>query len=359
MAFDLTQPLTGERLEALVRAVVAGDVTDENEALEWKRRLDLKLKPLRAQTARQLVGFANRDPEDAQRWFAGNACPIIGAEPGAVTGMERVDHAVLDDRLRPYTGDRLRWSPSYVEVDGEAVLAIVVDAPRRRDPEYRLERGSADEKGRDLPAGAVFVRKGARTVWAEESDHARLVARAETLRVGPDWNAGLSGDWLGVTVVNPPTAEVTAVTQVGFLLGPADVEPGPASGDPDDDGPPATAGEMIVELASYDPPHRLRPAERLDTRVTPSCVPFYAEPETKFLPFAVDIEGVRHYGRPLDFFRLLIEGGWQPDPDLPDPLTRFGFAYVGPDPEQATVAWLDPDAVAALGRGAGLSDTEA
>jgi len=88
--------------------------------------------------------------------------------------MRRVDPAVLDDRLRSYTGDRLRWSGHYVAAGDRHVLALVVDAPRRRDPVYLLQRGSADESGRELPVGTVFVRKGGRTVPADEADIERL-----------------------------------------------------------------------------------------------------------------------------------------------------------------------------------------
>lgn len=340
-AFDFSLPLTDERIEALVYAVAAGDVADENEALEWKRKLDLSKRPQRAQTARQLIGFANRDPADALRWFGGHACLLLGVEPGEVTGMHRVDSAVLDDRLRPYTGDRLRWSGHYVAAGDRHVLALVVDAPRRRDPVYQLQKGSADESGRELPAGTVFVRKGGRTVRADEADIERLLDRAEVLRVEPIWNAGQSGDWIGVRAMNPPGAKDTAITQVGFILGPAAVSWAPEGVDPEADDAPQLAGEMLMELHNYEPPHAIRAAERIDTKVVPARIPFGMDVSSTYVPFVVDIQGHRLTGRPIAFFELLIGAGWQPDSSLPDPLTRMGISVVGPVPDHATISWLD------------------
>ena len=93
----MVAPLIPERVVELVEAVRVSAVHGER-ALEWKRALDLSRRPRRAQVARQLIGFANRMPEDAARWFGGQACLLIGIEPGKVSGMPNADPAVIDER---------------------------------------------------------------------------------------------------------------------------------------------------------------------------------------------------------------------------------------------------------------------
>ena len=133
----MVAPLIPERVVELVEAVRVSAVHGER-ALEWKRALDLSRRPRRAQVARQLIGFSNRMPEDAARWFGGQACLLIGIEPGKVSGMPNADPAVIDERLRPYTGGALRFSAQHVLAADGVVLALIVDRPRQRDRPYRL-----------------------------------------------------------------------------------------------------------------------------------------------------------------------------------------------------------------------------
>jgi hypothetical protein len=85
---NLTQRLRrpSERL-ALVEYIASSPTLQENEHLEWKSGYDLGKRPDAGEVAKQLVGFANRDPARAQRQTGGFAYVLLGIEPGAVTGV--------------------------------------------------------------------------------------------------------------------------------------------------------------------------------------------------------------------------------------------------------------------------------
>jgi hypothetical protein len=98
---------------------------------------------------------------------------------------------------------------------------------------------------------------------------------------------------------------------------------------------------MHFELVRDDLPVRVEPAAVIETNVVPSRIPWLVDEDTLFAPFVVDVEGQFHSGRPVAFFGLLREGGWEPDDTLSDPLTRLGMTFVGPDPGAETTTWLD------------------
>lgn len=85
---------------------------------------------------------------------------------------------------------------------------------------------------------------------------------------------------------------------------------------------------MHFELVRDDLPVRVEPAAVIETNVVPSRIPGLVDEDTLFAPFVVDVEGQFHSGRPVAFFGLLREGGWEPDDTLSDPLTRLGMTFV-------------------------------
>jgi hypothetical protein len=134
-----TKPLD---LTALVEAVVNAGPADESFWIEWKSDLDLTMAPGAFNTARTILGFANRMPDTAAAVCEGLAYMIIGAQPGKVAGTIVIDGANLEQALIKYLGgDGPVWSPHYVTAQGRDVLVIVVEAPKWGDDIHALRTG--------------------------------------------------------------------------------------------------------------------------------------------------------------------------------------------------------------------------
>jgi hypothetical protein len=196
---------------SLVSVIFSAPVgSAETTELEWKSAWDMSTKPRRADLARHIIGFANRDPDQAMRFFGGHAFILIGVAPGTLGSAPELDPADIVQALTPYTGTQLSWHPVYVPFQGSRVLVLVIDPPRWGDPVWRLERGSEDPNtGRELKSGTVYVRRPGTTVAADAGDMARLNARASVprpdLAIAVDWNLGSRGNYVGVSVHNGPT----------------------------------------------------------------------------------------------------------------------------------------------------------
>lgn len=169
-----------QRLAALVDAVAAASPNDEADWIEWKNAIDLSQKDGQGMIARHILGMANRSCADAQRHAAGCSYLVIGAEPGAVTGVAEVDPAVLDQGIQAYLGSEgPAWGMSYVHKGAASVLVITVEPPAPGDRIRTLQK----DFGSYL-AGAVFVRRPGRTIQAEPGDIRALEDRyAEPLRL--------------------------------------------------------------------------------------------------------------------------------------------------------------------------------
>jgi hypothetical protein len=61
----------------------------ETTELEWKTTWDLRPKFRRADLSRHIIGFANRDPDQAARAFGGHAFLLIGVSPGELGSPPR------------------------------------------------------------------------------------------------------------------------------------------------------------------------------------------------------------------------------------------------------------------------------
>src|SRR4051812_10411844 len=106
-------------LVKLVNAVVSGNDEDEADWVEWKSTLDLASTEGQFSLARQILGSANRHPDQAARFMGGLGYIIVGAEPASVAGVPRIDLAKLDGSLEKYLGNPgPMWSGVYVEVQG-------------------------------------------------------------------------------------------------------------------------------------------------------------------------------------------------------------------------------------------------
>ena len=188
---DTSKPIRlASDLRDLAAAVRAAAPADESHWIEWKGPLDLTRAAGRFAVARAILGFGNRRHDRAATITGGYAYLLVGVEPGSVAGVVQVDPADLDQGLRPYIGDNPPgWTATYVTVDGESVLVVVVDPPKWGDPIHLLRKTYENTE-----AGTIFVRGIGKTERATPSDIEYLVGRA---------NGGRTG--LSLTVATRPT----------------------------------------------------------------------------------------------------------------------------------------------------------
>lgn len=206
MAFEVDDQrpaLSPSARESLVRAVVAAPPAEsETDWIEWKGRVD-SLQKWAPRIAFYVIGFANRPVARAARHAAGWGYLLLGAEPQAVHGLQRVDTADLIKWLARYLGDRgPQWDPHFIDLDGKTVLLIAVEPPRTGDPMHAVRRSFQGEiagKEVDMTDGDVVIRTGSETRRARSAELDLLQTRA----------AG-SGPRLAVSILNR-SEELTAV----------------------------------------------------------------------------------------------------------------------------------------------------
>lgn len=171
--------------QQFIRAIVdAADSEQETEFVEWKVDVDLADKEWQATVGRHILGFANRHPDEAARWFEGCAYLVLGAAPGLLKGTDVHDIAKLDAWVSAYVGDASdapQWSAAYVAMDSESVLLITVEAPRWGDPIWTLQKEFTPARSRTpWRAGTIFVRRRGSTEQASPSDVRMLTQRASS-----------------------------------------------------------------------------------------------------------------------------------------------------------------------------------
>lgn len=165
--------------KAIVRHVYAADEAIEADWLEWKSTFDLSQTRYRAATAKHILAFANRHPDKARRNADGLGYLLIGVEPGDLPGVpEMWDPDKIESWLSPYIGDAVAWEPAYVEIDGQYVLFITVEAPEWGDPPFSLRKEALDDAGKTLREGWVYIRRPGKSVQVTAAEHDMLIERA-------------------------------------------------------------------------------------------------------------------------------------------------------------------------------------
>src|SRR5713226_6103755 len=174
---DLSQPIrrpSDQRL--LVEGILDGSLgvaettwLERKSQVDWGNPVDVAIK-----VARHVIGFANRDPVDAQGFVGGEAYLVFLCDP-AQPSRTRIDPADIENKVSPYLGtDGPQWSASYVDLNGDMSLVLTVAPPRTGDHIHTL-RKQADK----YPNGAVFVRRPGKTEQADSTDMRRLELRAQ------------------------------------------------------------------------------------------------------------------------------------------------------------------------------------
>lgn len=166
---------TPEERAALVRAVVAAQPEDELDWIEWKIAGDLSRGPTQGTIARHILGMANRLPDRAALHVGGCGYLTMGAQPGSVPGITRVDPASLGQGVQSWLGtEGPAWWPHYDEEQGVPVLVVTVAPPHPGQRAFTLRKDltvttpAGGSKG--YPAGTIFVRHPGRTEIAGPGD---------------------------------------------------------------------------------------------------------------------------------------------------------------------------------------------
>lgn len=158
---DTTLPFRSiPRLVELVHYVLATSPDNETDWLEWKCGLDLATPHGRFSVAKQLIGFANRDPRRGAAHAGGCGFVVLGAEPGNLVGQPSMDPSKIESALRPYVGtDGPTWQPQTVHVSNVDVLVITVEPSKWGDRIHSLRKEYRPDKGQGAKDGEVFVRR--------------------------------------------------------------------------------------------------------------------------------------------------------------------------------------------------------
>jgi hypothetical protein len=160
-----------ELVETLVAAPLA---TQEQDWIEWKSHVDLSSADGKFVIAKQILGFANRDPVTSRLKAGGCAFLVVGAVPGDCPGAPVHDVADVVRWLRPFLGaEGPVWDVTYIPIRGRQVQLFTIEAPAQGDPIRTLRRqyGSFHE-------GSVFVRSAGFTEPATSAQLRMLVQRA-------------------------------------------------------------------------------------------------------------------------------------------------------------------------------------
>lgn len=194
-------------LAHMVDEVVKSGSADEASWLECKSDLDLSKHDGRYKVARAVLSFANRMPDAAEKTCGGLAYVIVGAEPGNAAGTTEIDAADLDKGLSPYLGtDGPVWSPTYVDINGNKVLVIVVEAPKWGDHMHALRKQG------DAAKGTIFVRAQSNSRPADDAEIRMLENRLLRGQQAPQLNGLQVGyeikpSTVPVIIVIDPTSE--------------------------------------------------------------------------------------------------------------------------------------------------------
>jgi hypothetical protein len=182
---DLTRAVRGlGAQQLLLQALVSAPATEiETDYIEWKSVVDLADKDWRAEAAKHILAFANRDPHQSRTALEGCAYLVFGAEPSRSVGTPVHDLADIDKWVRTYTGDDANspnWRFDYVTVGTVIVGLFTIEPPRDGDPPYAFRKDylPGGTKRETFLDGDVYVRKGGRSEKAKSADHLRLAARA-------------------------------------------------------------------------------------------------------------------------------------------------------------------------------------
>lgn len=174
-------PLSTEDHAELFKAIYDGALGDETDAMELKSEWDLSDKKKTGILARLILGFANRDPAVAAKYFGSEAYLVLGVDSGRAEGVTKADNATIAMQIQSYTGTRgPQFVLDYGRFNNLDVAVITILAAPRAAHIYALEKEFTDNSGpkeRLWRNGTIFVRSGTSTEVATAEDIRRLERR--------------------------------------------------------------------------------------------------------------------------------------------------------------------------------------
>lgn len=207
---DLTHPLRrpSERL-ALVEYVATTSSLQETEHLEWKSGYDLARRTDAGKLAKQLIGFANRDPIRSRRLFEGYAYVLLGVEAGAIQGVPVWDSADIENWLSRFVSPELVYDVHYVKARDSDVLFIEIEPPKPGSTIFCLQASTGDDQS-NLSEGTIYVRRVGKTEVANAAEVARLVERARSGSGGSELTLEVTVASQSLSVLDPGALEIPA-----------------------------------------------------------------------------------------------------------------------------------------------------
>lgn len=103
-SLDRTLPLSVQDHLELFQAISEGILGDETDAIELKSDWDLSDKKKIGAIARLILGFANRDPAVAGKYFGGEAYLVLGIDSHRAEGVKKADGATVSMQIQSYLG---------------------------------------------------------------------------------------------------------------------------------------------------------------------------------------------------------------------------------------------------------------
>ncbi|MBP2527328.1 ATP-binding protein (plasmid) [Rhodococcoides fascians] len=229
-AFDLDRLPTGQhQWRMLIETLLAvGDDRHEGHHLELKSEVDMSTKAGRAKIAKFILATANRPPSFAATRFGGYAVMLVGLNykttPSAIAGAARFDDKDLRREVTNFVGDPgPGWDYRRIDVDGDEVVAIIVEPPEQAAIWPCLRDGDG------IKDGVIYLRPGAATrpatgpqvtAMVDRVHHAQPAVDIDIEILGKGWVVGCdpaaaiehirdAAADLRTTCPNPPTGSTT------------------------------------------------------------------------------------------------------------------------------------------------------
>lgn len=127
-----------------------------------------------------MLGFSNRNADQAARNMGGCAYFLAGVSLGDLQGVDVVDAAQLEGQVGTYVGPDISWRADYLPFEGVNVLVVTVEPPRWGEGARPARKTFNPEGGGPIAfqAGDILVRHQASTERATPADIDMLNRRA-------------------------------------------------------------------------------------------------------------------------------------------------------------------------------------
>ncbi|MEU7475819.1 hypothetical protein AB0A63_07525 [Lentzea sp. NPDC042327] len=158
----------------LINELSQTDDRVERHYLELKSDVELHENSGRAKVVKFILGAANRDPEQAERYFNGCALMVLGVAHNKITGIPAFEAHQLANFVTRFIGTPgPRWDFERIPAaNGRDVIIIIVDPPTG-------DLWTCHADGDRLADGDIYVRADGETRRAKGREIRTMIERAE------------------------------------------------------------------------------------------------------------------------------------------------------------------------------------